>query len=605
MSFIGIDLDREPPQQGRKVLKSLEQVDEAELDATINLPVDASTISKQTAFIYVGIVLSSVTLVTSVQFVVTRIPLPVMLAAFHEICAFISLSLWTKTLTAVPSKAAEPNSSALQYQWLDAFGRATAVGFFYKSISLTSASSAQYLKLLAVPLDSCIASFSAGRLEMLPFVGSLLIIVAGVAQWQANVASAGGSTSIRHLVLRKPLGLIAAIVGLLITATVFGLHQQSISHYTAAVTNAATAACAQVVKHIKHKDPLEFAHKHIEYGGPNPAFYGGPAIPAEWEWTNARDPAPNCPDYDLQHLSAEDYVPRIFDFFPFATDHEMLEVRLNELDPVVDKFVLCESRKTFQNGPKEVLFEKIKDDPRFAPFKDKIIHIILDELEGDDAWAREKFTRREMMRQGYEQTGIQDGDIVLMGDVDEIPRGSLLRRYKACKGWAMPMCLQVPFSYYSFEYRHRPNDWKHPDLYRYPDVPDPNEPRNKDMPVKCQLAAGWHCSYCFTNITSFRVKLESFSHTEYNREEFKSDEYIFERVSVGLDFFNRGSDSFQLNFAWEVDGPSWLMLTRPKHLRPLWDRVFWVNELGGDGVGLRNRGHPTRISENEEGSAIH
>jgi len=43
----------------------------------------------------------------------------------------------------------------------------------------------------------------------------------------------------------------------------------------------------------------------------------------------------------------------IYDCFPFFDELDVLEIRLNELDPVVDKFVLVEAPVThsIQRGP--------------------------------------------------------------------------------------------------------------------------------------------------------------------------------------------------------------------------------------------------------------
>jgi len=55
-------------------------------------------------------------------------------------------------------------------------------------------------------------------------------------------------------------------------------------------------------------------------------------------------------------LSDSDHKPKLFDFILFSFDVGMLEVRLNELDPVVDYFIILESRKifTFRDKPPHV-----------------------------------------------------------------------------------------------------------------------------------------------------------------------------------------------------------------------------------------------------------
>ena len=181
----------------------------------------------------------------------------------------------------------------------------------------------------------------------------------------------------------------------------------------------------------------------------------GPPIPSPWEYIQARNPYPNCYDMQWTPLSDSDYHPKLFDFILFSFDMDMLEVRLNELDPVVDYFIILESRKTFTFRDKPLLYDLNKNTRRFKKFKSKVIHIILDTLEGESSWDREHFTRQELFRLGFSHSNITDGDLYILSDVDEIPRGSLLRKLKSCKGYSTPVCLRVPFFYYSYETRVR------------------------------------------------------------------------------------------------------------------------------------------------------
>jgi len=67
---------------------------------------------------------------------------------------------------------------------------------------------------------------------------------------------------------------------------------------------------------------------------------------------------------------------RIFDCFAFFNELDLLEIRLNELDPVVDKFILVESTRTFQKQFKPLYFNENKE--RFKKFLPKIEHVIVD-----------------------------------------------------------------------------------------------------------------------------------------------------------------------------------------------------------------------------------
>ena len=66
---------------------------------------------------------------------------------------------------------------------------------------------------------------------------------------------------------------------------------------------------------------------------------------------------------------------KVFDVFPFFNELDLLEIRLNVLDPYVDFFVLSEGTKDFQGSDKVLYYKENKD--RFEKFNHKIIHNIV------------------------------------------------------------------------------------------------------------------------------------------------------------------------------------------------------------------------------------
>jgi hypothetical protein len=107
----------------------------------------------------------------------------------------------------------------------------------------------------------------------------------------------------------------------------------------------------------------------------------------------------------------------IWDCFTFFNELDILELRLSELDNVVDKFVIAEATRTFSNEEKPLTFQENRD--RFAAYLHKIVHVVVDDLPANgDAWGREAFQRNAVAR------GLGDAapnDIILISDVDEIP----------------------------------------------------------------------------------------------------------------------------------------------------------------------------------------
>ena len=64
---------------------------------------------------------------------------------------------------------------------------------------------------------------------------------------------------------------------------------------------------------------------------------------------------------------------KIYDCFCFFNEFDILDLRLNILDPYVDYFVICESSVTHTGAEKPFYFEENRD--KFEKFLDKIIHV--------------------------------------------------------------------------------------------------------------------------------------------------------------------------------------------------------------------------------------
>jgi beta-1,4-mannosyl-glycoprotein beta-1,4-N-acetylglucosaminyltransferase len=63
---------------------------------------------------------------------------------------------------------------------------------------------------------------------------------------------------------------------------------------------------------------------------------------------------------------------KVLDAVLMSNELDLLEVRLNELDSVVDYFLIIESNATFTGLPKETFFANNKE--RFAKFEHKIVY---------------------------------------------------------------------------------------------------------------------------------------------------------------------------------------------------------------------------------------
>ncbi len=113
----------------------------------------------------------------------------------------------------------------------------------------------------------------------------------------------------------------------------------------------------------------------------------------------------------------------IFDCFTFFDELDILELRLSILDEVVDRFVLCEAPFTFRGRPKPLIFAEHRD--RFARWNERIVHVVYDAPPDENPWHNE-WGQRAFLTSAI--AGAAPGDLILIGDVDEIPAPELAAR---------------------------------------------------------------------------------------------------------------------------------------------------------------------------------
>lgn len=112
----------------------------------------------------------------------------------------------------------------------------------------------------------------------------------------------------------------------------------------------------------------------------------------------------------------------VYDVFPFFNEIDLLEIRLNTLDPLVDFFVITECSTTFSGEPKEMYFHNNRE--KFSKFSDKIIHQMVDNVPSLDPFSRDRFQRDQA--KSILEASCSPEDFIIYGDIDEIPRPSAI-----------------------------------------------------------------------------------------------------------------------------------------------------------------------------------
>lgn len=210
-------------------------------------------------------------------------------------------------------------------------------------------------------------------------------------------------------------------------------------------------------------------------------------------------------------------MPKVFDCFTFFNELEILDLRLAEMSEVVDYFVLVESSLTFTGLPKPLYF--LENQNRYAAFKDKIIHIVVDDFpETHSFWAREHY-QREAIRRGLEKC--QSDDLVIISDVDEILRPRCVKAACELDGF-----IQFHMDMYQFflNLRAYKDSWTACFAFKYEyinRVPDFSRIRPKQHKAEIEAIfpgkfyrlhdAGWHFTH-LGGLDMLRQKFKSYSH---------------------------------------------------------------------------------------------
>lgn len=252
---------------------------------------------------------------------------------------------------------------------------------------------------------------------------------------------------------------------------------------------------------------------------------------------------------------------RVFDSFIFFNELDLLEMRLNILNDVVDYFVLTESPWTVSGNPKPLYYEENKS--RFAKWNHKIIHNITEEIPNDFSHMLERskfhiaykdidpygtpfinlpirFQRAVYNRNascfGIEKAGPEDGDLILTSDADEIINPLVLED----TSWFNPDNHYVTLCnayYFKLNFLYQ-DDWMGTRLctWKYLKGTTIDEHRGNHVNAYRIKNGGWHFSF-LGDAENYKLKLASYEHTENNTpHNIASAE---ERIEKGIDPFGR------------------------------------------------------------------
>ena len=228
----------------------------------------------------------------------------------------------------------------------------------------------------------------------------------------------------------------------------------------------------------------------------------------------------------------------------------VLDIRLNTLNEIVDRFVVCEATKDHAGKKKELKFNKAK----FSEFEQKIEYIVVEDIP-ENVKSNKKNWHESHIRDQYQRNAISRGlkdcspdDWIMISDIDEIPDPKRIREFDIREKYACFLqknfqskinLLNVTESYWPGTKICQKKDLKSPQWLR--NIKTKKRPFWKilsDKQPQLIKNAGWHFSF-LKKPESIIKKIKSFAHQEFNSSKFTNKNNIEMKISKGEDLFDR------------------------------------------------------------------
>ncbi len=241
---------------------------------------------------------------------------------------------------------------------------------------------------------------------------------------------------------------------------------------------------------------------------------------------------------------------KLIDCFMYFDEDLILEIRLNTLNKIVDKFVIVEATKDHAGRDKKLNFNL----ENFSKFKNKIDYIIVDNIPTEvgsnkknwhENHIRDQFQRNSLSK-GYENCDYDD--FIMISDIDEIPDPEKIKEFDVKNKYAC--FLQKNFQS-KLNLLNITNEWwPGTKICQKKYLKSPQWLRNiktkkrpfwkfyKDKEPQLIYAGGWHFSF-LKSPESIKRKISSYAHNEFNTKDFTNTDEIKRKIDLGKDLFNR------------------------------------------------------------------
>ena len=240
----------------------------------------------------------------------------------------------------------------------------------------------------------------------------------------------------------------------------------------------------------------------------------------------------NCLSYPNAFLPEKNQAPvKIAHAIQLGFDADTLEIHLNELYDVIDYFFILEATRIHcKTLRKKLMWSDLSVQPRFAKFRNKVINLILDDVDvASIKWSTDKIWTLEAMQEKKRWEKIKewnkitkalsDNDVIGFGDADEIASRENIQLMKYCtiKPGSLDIGIWFPFGRLDQAFA---SDWPvshygklkytlgDPTFYRWKDISardSTNYPTRKRGRSDNYLLGGIHLTY-YTYLPYFMLR---------------------------------------------------------------------------------------------------
>ena len=262
----------------------------------------------------------------------------------------------------------------------------------------------------------------------------------------------------------------------------------------------------------------------------------------------------------MDELQVQDStVKKIIDSFIFFNEFDIVKLRLNYLNDAVDYFIVCESNYTHSGKLKPYYFDQVINDIP-ENIRKKIIRLKyepdISEFTFPDKVNECDYTNSHWkLERGHRNhittylSNFSPDDILMVSDVDEIPNRKILKNLVNQITEDSIFTSKCKMFYYNFKtFVH--DEWngtiftKVKTYIKFGSEYFRGVNQNFFNIIE---DGGWHFSY-FGDSERIRVKLQSFAHQEFNKDNITSDRNIINSIKQKKYLFNDNYNFTDYNF---------------------------------------------------------